>query len=332
LSPINASIIKLAFATPPTNTNITPNNNNNEEPPTTTSAIDSPFALKGLIRYRGRVAYDGNGFKGFQLQPKRRTVQGALEEVLTQRFQRLVRVVGASRTDSGVHARGQAIHFDLQPEELSNDDDDGIDKLQRSMNSMLRQDVRVYNLEKAPILTRAAYNDKPPMRIPWNAIHDSTGKLYVYRISAAKHMDPIERHTRYDLKWSKEIDVDVFNRTLQHFVGYHDFRAFAGGIEQIEKHLNGETMNTNRTVYSVTMMMEEEDNNLYRIEVRLKGALYKMIRNMIGTALEVAWGNLSEEDFLSLLHRTGAQGRKQNKSKPAPPEGLTLEYVEYDDY
>jgi tRNA pseudouridine38-40 synthase len=281
--------------------------------------------LEGTTRYRGRAAYDGNGFQGFQLQPDRRTIQGELEEVLARRFQRLVRVVGASRTDAGVHARGQAIHFDLKEGEIESQQD--LEKLQRSMNSMLRQDLQVYNLQEAPVLDKEVNGI---LRIyPWNAMLDSTGKLYIYRLSAAKSMDPLERHNRYDTKW-KDTNVDVLERTLKHFEGSHDFRAFAGGIEQMEKRMKGGTMNTRRQVYSIDIV--DEGAGMYRIEVRLKGALYKMIRNMVGTALDVAWGHLSEEDFLALLHRTEAAGRTQNKSKPAPPEGLTLEQVYYEDF
>eukprot|EP00545_Synedropsis_sp_CCMP1620_P013721 CAMPEP_0119009804 /NCGR_PEP_ID=MMETSP1176-20130426/4613_1 /TAXON_ID=265551 /ORGANISM="Synedropsis recta cf, Strain CCMP1620" /LENGTH=333 /DNA_ID=CAMNT_0006962381 /DNA_START=1054 /DNA_END=2055 /DNA_ORIENTATION=- len=320
ISPLHTSILVRAFAT---------TNNNTPKHPADTAVVVVEPLYEGITRIRGRVAYDGNGFKGFQLQPKRRTIQGDLEAVLSQRFQRLVRVVGASRTDAGVHARAQAVHFDLRTEDSINlEEEEDLQKLQFSMNSMLKQDVRVYNLEKAPESVREIKGK--PMLVPWNAIHESTGKLYIYRLCAAKHMDPLERHTRHSLKWKDPIDVDVLTRTLKHMEGYHDFRAFAGGIEQLEKHLKGKTMNTKRTVYSIEVVDEGED--MYRIEVRLKGALYKMVRNMVGSALEVAWGKLPEEEFLALLHRTEAAGRKQNRSKPAPPEGLTLESVYYDDY
>lgn len=292
----------------------------------------SPVPAKqrdNVVRYRGRVAYDGNGFKGFQLQPDARTIQGDLEQVLTQRFQCPVRVVGAGRTDSGVHARGQAIHFEL-PDRVQKEED-LLPKLEYSMNKMLRQDVRVYNLQEAPVVTKELNGEL--LEIPWNAIHDTTGKLYIYRISASKSMDPLERHSRFDLKYGYgATDIRVLEQTLKHFEGYHDFRAFAGGIEKLEKNMrDGETMDTHRAVYSIHMVDEEDGK--YRIEIHLKGALYKMVRNMVGTALEVACGKMTEEQFLRLLNRADPSiERKTNKAQPAPPQGLTLEQVYYDDY
>ena len=276
-----------------------------------------------LVRYRARAAYDGNGFQGFQLQPDRRTIQGDLEQVLSQRFQRQVRVVGAGRTDAGVHARGQAIHFDLQKGDIQSPE--ALKTLEYSMNRMLRQDLQVYNLQEAPLVTKKVNGIVGPF--PWHAIYDATGKLYIYRISAAKSMDPLERHTRYDLSWRPNLDLDLLQRTLKHCEGTHDFRAFAVGIDEKESFLDG-TVNTRRTVYSVDMI--DEGAGMFRIEVRLKGALYKMIRNIMGTALDVAWGITSEEKFLALLH--GGASRRENKSKPAPPQGLMLEQVYYDDY
>lgn len=301
----------------------------------------SPVPAKqrdNVIRYRGRVAYDGNGFQGFQLQPAdARTIQGDLEKVLTQRFQCPVRVVGAGRTDAGVHARGQAIHFELPADRVQKEKEKDLlllPQLEYTMNRMLRQDVRVYNLQEAPMLTKELNGEL--FQIPWNAIHDTTGKLYIYRISTSKSMDPLERHSRFDLKYGYgATDIQVLERTLKHFEGYHDFRAFAGGIVKLEKNMrDGETMDTHRAVYNITMVDEGEDNNgNYRIEIRLKGALYKMVRNMVGTALEVACGKMTEDEFLRLLHRADPSiERKTNKAQPAPPQGLTLEQVYYDDY
>ena len=289
----------------------------------------SPQA-KGLIRCRSRIAYDGSGFQGFQFQPDIRTIQGELEHVLSQRFQRHIRVVGAGRTDTGVHARGQAIHFDLRESDVlytrrKSPQRDDWSSLQYSMNRMLRHDLQLYNLQPAPLVNKTVKGVLG--HYPWHATYDATGKLYIYRISASSVMDPLERHNRYDLSWKPGTDLDLLQRMLKQFEGTHDFRAFSAGIDVKERFANG-VLDTRRVVHSINMI--DEGAGLYRIEVRIKGALYKMIRNMVGTALDVAWGNKSEEQFLMLLH-SGAR-RQENKSKPAPPEGLTLEQVYYDDY
>mmetsp|Transcript_18295 Transcript_18295/g.27649 ORF Transcript_18295/g.27649 Transcript_18295/m.27649 type:complete len:223 (+) Transcript_18295:198-866(+) len=175
--------------------------------------------IKGITRYRARVAYDGSGFKGFQLQPRRRTVQGDLEVVLMQRFQQPVRVVGAGRTDSGVHARGQAIHFDLEAGAIKSKEE--LRAVEYSINRMLQKDVRIYDLQEAPVVTKLF--DGEEKLIQWSAMYDSTEKLYVYRISAEKSIYPLERHNRIVLHWA-DTNIALLKKVLKHFEGYHDFR------------------------------------------------------------------------------------------------------------
>ena len=248
-----------------------------------------------------------------------------MEQVLSRRFDRPVRVVGASRTDAGVHARGQAIHFDLLKGDLSTLDQRKL--LEHSLNKMLRQDLRIWDIQEAPILVKTI-NEKI-QDFEWNAIFDATKKLYIYRISIGNQMNPLDRHTRFQVPWP-HTDMEVLGRCLKRFEGHNDFRAFAGGIEQLEKHAGG-TVDTFRDVYSVELI--DESNGLYRIEVLLKGAMYKMIRNMVGTALDVAYGKFDETAFIKLIQQqSGELTRLSNPCKPAPPEGLTLEQVYFDDY
>lgn len=170
-------------------------------------------------------------------------------------------------------------------------------------------------------------------------------------------------------------DIDRLQRILQLYVGTHDFKAFGGQLEQNEKK-SGMVINTVRTVYRVELVKESlndgynvnfgnnnnkdapqqsidhqskkvtgfigEEGN-YRIDFLLQGALYKMVRNMVGTAMEVWMGRMPEEQLRQLLSHHGSSDddsgstankrtmrRKDNKSKPAPPEGLTLECVYYE--
>lgn len=293
-------------------------------------------------RYRARVAYDGTGFNGWQVQAKGRTVQGDIEAVLSRRFDRPVSIVGAGRTDAGVHGRGQAFHFDLHPGEIGVADQTAFDlALQRSLNSMLRRDVRVWNVGQAPPPVIETLSEGVERSLKWHVMYTAEKKLYSYRISTASYLDPLLRHTRthvYD-----PTDVDLLRRALRHYEGTHDFRAFAGAIEANERR-SGKVKGTIRTVFSVDVVEEGEDT--YRVDFLLQGALYKMVRNMMGTALAVAQGRLEEARLLELLHHEGSEigtecdgsedktlqfVRKDNKCKPAPPEGLTLEHVFFDD-
>jgi tRNA pseudouridine38-40 synthase len=291
------------------------------------------------FRYRARVAYDGAGFSGFQAQQnKARTVQSLLEQVLSQRClgihnisleeERSVKVVAAGRTDAGVHARGQAIHFDL-PNEL---DENVLQEIEYSLNQMLSKDVRLWNMQRAPpAIFKTIHGKERPMK--WNVMYESTQKLYSYRLSLGGVMHPVDRHTRWHPGYSSQpINAAELYRLLQNFVGTHDYRAFAGQIEQLEKNRPSSLqtpLDTFRTVYKVDLVHEKD--HYYRIDFILKGALYKQVRNMVGTVLDVYYkrGQMQQEEDLQRLLQPGGK-RMDNKSKPAPPQGLTMEHVYFE--
>lgn len=126
------------------------------------------------IRYVSRVMYDGTAFKGWQEQKSTlniRTVQGMIGKQLSSRFNTPIRVTGASRTDLGVHARGQAVHFDL-PEAY-----DDLKHLEFTLNRMLPDDVRLFNIAAVPLGTQ----EQVQYGEPWHSTKSAIGKLYVYR-------------------------------------------------------------------------------------------------------------------------------------------------------
>jgi tRNA pseudouridine38-40 synthase len=303
-----------------------------------------------------------------------RTIQGELEKILSKRFQRLVKVVGAGRTDGGVHARGQAIHFDLYQNETTTgthatDDDESLmllfeRNLELTVNRMLPSDIRAWNLGRAsPDLLVADTNTDsnsnsnsknkgkqktppPPGWYNWNAMRTCTSKLYSYRICIGDAMNPSERHRRWQLPW-QGVDASNVERLLRNFEGEHDFVCFAGALEQQERK-TGFAMSTVRTIHKIKMVPEINNNNnnkddmggvtsqnYYRIDIYLDGALYKMVRNIVGSVIDVARddGWLDEETLLDLVHRPSEVNytRKDNPSKPAPSYGLTLERVFYPD-
>jgi len=271
---------------------------------------------------------------------------------------------------------------------------------------MLPPDVRIYNFGIAPppsvkeidVVVVATDDDKTGngddevdygtgivrvtenRTVQWSVMYDSTRKLYSYRLCLHPAvMDPLQRRHRWhpDNRRARLVDLDELRRLLRMYEGTRDFRAFAGGIEQLEKKQTAAAkkkkiggVNTVRTVYSVDLVEEDAAKGYYRIDFMLKGALYKQVRNMVGTALEAARidreeenddGNkeksrattkkkklLSESEFRRLLSGDDGEsdesidddGRKQqvlrlarknNPCKPAPPQGLTLEYVFFDD-
>ena len=325
--------------------------------------LDDPAVEK--TRFRCRVAYDGTSFCGFQLQqrpvqridgdgdtkkllsrpPRKRskqqrdrTVQGALEDSLSERFQRPIMILGAGRTDSGVHATGQAIHFDLWKNETilskKRTDNDGcrhddifLQKLELSLNSLLPSDVRIWNLERAPIPTLSSSS---AVRLPWHVMHNTVGKLYTYRLGLGEYMDPMTRHNRWQCEWGHGVDIEHLRRILKLYEGRHNFICFSGALERNERK-TGIIKTTTRTVTMCRLVCEDDVRRLYRIEIQLEGALYKMIRNMVSTAIDVSRGWLDEQTFLDMLYRPDELNltRASNQCKPAPPVGLTLEYVDY---
>lgn len=312
--------------------------------------IGSIVTEQSAIRFRARVAYDGHSFAGFQLQTREncRTVQGALEDVLNRRLlgsqegkqqERAIKVVAASRTDGGVHARGQAIHFDV-PYIVKLDGTD-LGQLCKSLNDMLSPAVRIWNLQRvlstvvkplprSGLSTAYVTIDESALgEFQWNVLFDSTKKTYSYRLNLSSVMDPIHRWTRWHPPQAATVDVAFLSRILSHFVGTHDFRAFAGAVERNEK-ASGISVSTIRTVFAVKVVKEDDVGN-FRIDFDIKGALYKQIRNMVGTALDVCLGALTEDDFLRLLNQDSTLTRVDNCCKPAPPEGLTLEHVYFRD-
>jgi tRNA pseudouridine38-40 synthase len=303
-----------------------------------------------MVRYWARVAYDGQHFCGFQLQPAtshnkkthhRRTVQGDLEAVLNQRYgygnhSRVIKVVAASRTDAGVHARGQAVHWDVPATVASHADDAFLRDLCYSLNRMLRPNVRVWNIQRVPGMVRKPVpsqlreTDDEAVEMGdflWNVLFDATGKRYSYRLSLASVLHPLQRAHRWHPPWAETVNVTTLARVLRMYVGTHDFRAFCGGVERTEQ-ATQRRLSTVRTIYTIDLVREDEEgDDNYRIDFHIKGALYKQIRNLVGTALDVSRGILTEDDVVQLLQP--GHGRRDNPSRPAPPEGLTLEKVEF---
>ena len=339
---------------------------------TRAETCSEPSTSTTQVRCRARVAYDGSRFAGFQYQyrPSKkyqpRTVQGELEQVLSRRLSVFgdqgdtFRVVAAGRTDAGVHARGQAIHFDvlvdtsrrpLIPKEWL---DEELPKVQKSLESMLPRDLVLYNLQVAPDPLVKCIGGQM-MEMDWNVMYDATLKWYSYRLHVGPVMSPLERHSRWHPDKAQEwFNEDRFRRLLECFQGRHDFRAFAGRMErleesrrQLEEVKNGNrTTNVTlddgdclvdsfRTVRSIKFVPEYPDENgatyFYRIDVWLEGALYKQVRNMVGSVVDVCRGRITEKHFQNLLNASlPNNGRADNKAKPAPPQGLTLEHVYFE--
>ena len=249
--------------------------------------------------------YDGLAYTGLQIQSNGPSVAGVLQEALSRRLrQPNVRVVAAGRTDAGVHARGQALHFDVDADSF--DDDPGA--VQHALNCMLPPDVRITDLEEAPecdVDGRA-----------WHSIYWATGKLYSYRFLSGGVMDPTQRLYRHHER--RPLDLERMQQAAELPVGEHDFASFAN----VRKNDPG-VYSTVRKVRALTI--HDEGGGYARADVHLKGALYKQVRNMMGLLFEVGNGRREVDEIPELLARRNRLGLP----KPAPACGLTLESVYY---
>ena len=250
------------------------------------------------MRYKLIIQYDGTDFHGWQKQPGFRTVQQTLEEALKPLSpdDAPVCVHGSGRTDAGVHAEGQVAHFDLNREMSPT-------QLRRALNGHLtRGDVRILDAS-------AAASD-------FDARRSAIRKEYRYRIWNAEVMNPLMR--RYAAHIRQPLDIDAMREAAKHFVGAHDFASFsANPAREIET--------TVREIFGITLVGSADN----RIEIRIagNGFLYKMARSISGFLMAVGFGRETPESVPEVI----ATKTRTSRVETAPPQGLTLWQVWYDD-
>ena len=237
------------------------------------------------------IAYDGTAFAGWQMQANQRTVQGALEEALLPIEGTRVVVHAAGRTDAGVHAAGQVISFSLASQIPC-------DALARALNVRLDQDVRVMHAEDAPET--------------FNARFDARTKTYHYAIYQASVVPPPLRHFVWHIP--RALDVAAMNEAAAALVGEHDFAAFRAA--------GGDVVTTRREILA-SHMVSRDGQVVY--EVTGTGFLRHMVRNIVGTLVDIGRERRPVEDMIHVL----LSGDRAHASATAPPQGLTLVRVDY---
>lgn len=237
------------------------------------------------------LAYDGTDFHGWQVQPDCRTVQGLLREALASITGEEVLPQGSGRTDTGVHALGQVASFALNaPIPEAN--------LVRALNRILPPSVRVLSAAR--------------MANDFHARHSAQAKSYEYRIFRGSICPPWQ--ARYVYALNTRLDVDAMQRCAQMILGEHDFASFAA--------TDSDARSSVRCLYA-SGWAEEPDQLIYR--VRGNGFLHHMVRNLVGTFLEVGRGNIAETQFAAIL-----AARSRDAAGPtAPARGLFLVNVDY---
>jgi tRNA pseudouridine38-40 synthase len=240
-----------------------------------------------MRRIRIHLAYDGGPFHGWQVQPGLPTIQGTLEEIVSGMEGKHVHVAGSGRTDAGVHALDQVAAFSIEnPIPLVN--------LKRAINRLLPPAIRVLSTEE--------------VHADFHPRFDAVAKTYEYRIVRSEVCSPLEwQYVHYH---PYPLDEERMARFASIFIGEHDFTAFAASDDR-----DAEGKSKVRTIFSSAL---ERAPGRLTYRVRGSGFLKHMVRNMVGTLIEVGRGNISE--IAALPKRCGPT---------VPAKGLFLVNVEY---
>lgn len=240
------------------------------------------------------ISYDGTQYSGWQIQLNAISIQELIQKALATILKQEVSLIGAGRTDAGVHARGQVAHFKIE-NELD------LRRFLHSINGLLPNDIRVLEVTEVP--------EK------FHAQKDASSKIYHYHLCLGRVQDPFKRLYSYHVR--DNINIDLIHEAAKLFVGTHDFTSFSN-----EAHKGAAAKHAVRTIMRLDVI--EEEGGL-RLEFEGNGFLYKMVRNIVGTILTVAKGKMKLEEIPEIF---SAKDRRQ-ASQAAPAHGLFLMKVIY---
>ncbi|MBR7117707.1 MAG: tRNA pseudouridine(38-40) synthase TruA [Clostridia bacterium] len=247
------------------------------------------------MKYLAKIKYLGTHFHGFQVQPRGRTVMGELSQGLRMALGAECKVTGCSRTDAGVHANEFCITVECDGATVPPE------KLPVAVARYLPSDLALYYAEKCD-------DDFHPR-------YDVISKEYLYRIKNCAVYDPFE----YGRAWfvARPITEEGLLRmstAAKHFLGKHDFAAFMSE--------GSDVIDTHRTVHGISVTKADD---LIEIRISADGFLYNMVRIIVGTLIDVAFGRRSPDDIPSIIESKN----RTNAGMTAPPEGLYLNSVRY---
>ena len=247
-----------------------------------------------MARYKAIISYDGTDFAGFQRQNDQRSVQGELEKTLTKMNNgEFVAVQGSGRTDSGVHALAQVIHFDLPSQRAE-------EKLRFALDTQSPPDISVSKVEK--------------VADDWHSRYAPHEKTYEFYLEIGKPRSPFKR--RYASYFPYPLDIGKMQEAIQYLEGTHDFTGFTATGTSVEDKV--------RTIYQASLDYRKSEELLV-FTFSGNGFLYKQIRNMVGTLLKIGNGKFPVgriEEILTSCDRALA-------GPTAHPEGLFLKEVRY---
>ena len=246
-----------------------------------------------MKRIKLTVAYDGTAYRGWQVQPNGITIEEVLNKALSELLKEPVSIIGASRTDSGVHGLGNVAIFDTENRMPG-------DKICFAVNQRLPEDVRVVHSEEVPL--------------DWHPRKQNCTKTYEYKIQNCRIEVPSRRLYAHFCHYP--LDMDKMRQAAAYLIGEHDFASFCASNHQAEE--------TVRTLYEISVDRGTDD--IVTIRLRGNGFLYNMVRIIAGTLIRIGSGMYPPEHMKTILD---ARNRAA-AGDTAPAKGLTLVGIEYE--
>lgn len=248
-----------------------------------------------MTRYKAVISYDGFAFSGFQRQPHARSVQEEIEKTLTRLNQgNPVTIHGAGRTDSGVHALGQVLHFDLLQERDE-------EKLRFALDTQTPEDIDFIRVEQVSEDFHSRYNKH--------------SKTYEFLVDIGRPKNPMMRH--YATHYPYPLEISRMQEAIKKLIGRHDFTGFTASGTDVKDKV--------RTITEARLEVDEK-RQILMFTFSGNGFLYKQIRNMVGTLLKIGNGRMPVEQIELILE-------KKDRSLAGPtasPNGLYLKEIRYE--
>ncbi len=263
------------------------------------------YLIRLMLTWKLTLEYDGTRYSGWQQQANARTIAGELHRCAEDLFQRQVEIGGAGRTDAGVHAMAQVAHLKLSPRAHLGGRPKTIPRPQEILNGLndrLPPDINLLAVAEADAR--------------FHARHDAMSRSYLYQIST--------RRTAFGKKyvwWVKDrLDVQAMSRACERIAGRRDFAAFSERDEKREEQ---------STIVVVQTAEIESEEHLIQFRITASHFLWKMVRRLVGSLVEVGRGSASVEDFARLIEQPSGTSKLDPAKCTAPPSGLFLENIEY---
>jgi tRNA pseudouridine38-40 synthase len=255
-----------------------------------------------MLTWKLTIEYDGTRYSGWQEQANAKTVAGELRKATEDFFKRQVEIGGAGRTDAGVHALAQVAHLKLSPRGGRPKTVPRPQEILHGINDRLPSDINVLKVKEAPD--------------HFNSRHGAISRSYLYQIST--------RRTAFGKKyvwWVRDrLDLKTMAQAAESIAGRHDFSAFC------ERDAKREDQSTVVVVESAEIATDE---HLILFRITASHFLWKMVRRLVGSLVEVGRGNVNLEDFAKLIEKPGSKSKLDPARVTAPPSGLFLESVTY---